>query len=124
MSKDHLQKCQDTPWACISGGVTHTVAVKTDGSLYSWGSGLQGQLGATIEEINGLKKQYLDMWESAPPKKQPGKEQEPAMALKPTSYEYDENAIVNSKMIQDRNIWLPCVPMPYLLKVSEKIKFK
>jgi alpha-tubulin suppressor-like RCC1 family protein len=34
-----------TDWQSISARVTHTVALKTDGSLYSWGSNLSGQLG-------------------------------------------------------------------------------
>ena len=27
-------------------------------------------------------------------------------------------------MLTDRLIWLPCVPMPYILQISEKVKFK
>jgi len=35
----------DTDWASVSAGGFYTVAVKTDGSLYAWGSIWFGQLG-------------------------------------------------------------------------------
>ena len=34
-----------TSWRQVSGGQFHTAAIKTDGSLWSWGSGGRGQLG-------------------------------------------------------------------------------
>ena len=35
----------DTDWSSISAGSSHTVAVKTDGTLWAWGSDNQGALG-------------------------------------------------------------------------------
>jgi alpha-tubulin suppressor-like RCC1 family protein len=34
-----------TNWKSIAGGLTHTIALKTDGSLWSWGGNGNGQLG-------------------------------------------------------------------------------
>jgi alpha-tubulin suppressor-like RCC1 family protein len=34
-----------TNWKQVSGGNTHTAAIKTDGTLWTWGSGFSGQLG-------------------------------------------------------------------------------
>lgn len=34
-----------TDWVCGSAGYTHTVAVKSDGSLWTWGGNIGGQLG-------------------------------------------------------------------------------
>jgi alpha-tubulin suppressor-like RCC1 family protein len=36
-----------TNWKQVSGGNTHTVAIKTDGTLWTWGTGVSGQLGNT-----------------------------------------------------------------------------
>jgi alpha-tubulin suppressor-like RCC1 family protein len=35
----------DTHWASVAAGDTHTVAVKTDGTLWAWGENWQGELG-------------------------------------------------------------------------------
>ena len=32
-------------WGYISGGYSHTIAIKTDGSLWAWGGNDYGQLG-------------------------------------------------------------------------------
>ena len=34
-----------TNWKQVSGGASHTAAIKTDGTLWTWGRGTQGQLG-------------------------------------------------------------------------------
>jgi alpha-tubulin suppressor-like RCC1 family protein len=34
-----------TNWKQVSGGVSHTAAIKTDGTLWTWGIGTNGQLG-------------------------------------------------------------------------------
>jgi alpha-tubulin suppressor-like RCC1 family protein len=34
-----------TNWSCVSAGYYHTVAIKTDGTLWSWGGNSTGQLG-------------------------------------------------------------------------------
>ena len=34
-----------TNWKSVSGGFDHTAAIKTDGSLWTWGRGTEGQLG-------------------------------------------------------------------------------
>lgn len=35
----------------IAPGQQHTMILKKDGSIYSWGLGLSGQLGVTYEQI-------------------------------------------------------------------------
>ena len=39
----------DTNWASVSAGGYHTVAIKTDGSLWAWGNGDSGRLGDGTE---------------------------------------------------------------------------
>jgi len=43
----------------VSTGLTHSVAVKQNGKLFSWGVGLCGQLGLSIEDINKFKNRYV-----------------------------------------------------------------
>ena len=45
-------------WRSISNGVTHACGVKTNGSLFSWGTGLCGQLGQSVDRINMIHKFY------------------------------------------------------------------
>jgi alpha-tubulin suppressor-like RCC1 family protein len=35
----------DTDWKMVAGGNAHTIAVKTDGTIYAWGLNTFGQLG-------------------------------------------------------------------------------
>jgi len=35
----------DTDWDAVQAGLSYTVALKSDGSLWSWGSNSYGQLG-------------------------------------------------------------------------------
>lgn len=39
-----------TDWVAVDGGGAHTVALKTDGSVWSWGSNFAGQLGDGTKE--------------------------------------------------------------------------
>jgi len=40
-------------WKQVSGGTTHTAAIKTDGTLWTWGNGIVGQLGdATVTSVS------------------------------------------------------------------------
>jgi len=42
-----------TDWASVSGGGSHSLAVKTDGTLWAWGSNYQGKLGdGTVTDRN------------------------------------------------------------------------
>ncbi|OGW00412.1 MAG: hypothetical protein A2889_01870 [Nitrospinae bacterium RIFCSPLOWO2_01_FULL_39_10] len=33
------------PWSSVSAGFYHTIAIKTDGTLWAWGYNVYGQLG-------------------------------------------------------------------------------
>ena len=42
-----------TNWKEVAGGLYHTAAIKTDGTLWTWGSGTQGRLGnAVITDVS------------------------------------------------------------------------
>jgi alpha-tubulin suppressor-like RCC1 family protein len=41
-----------TNWKQVSSGFLHTAAIKTDGTLWGWGSGDMGQLGNNITVFN------------------------------------------------------------------------
>jgi alpha-tubulin suppressor-like RCC1 family protein len=45
--------CRATDWCQASGGVTHTVAIKTSGQLWTWGSNCRGELGIGISSTLG-----------------------------------------------------------------------
>jgi alpha-tubulin suppressor-like RCC1 family protein len=41
-----------TNWATVGAGYAHSLAVKTDGTLWAWGRGTSGQLGLSASTIN------------------------------------------------------------------------
>jgi alpha-tubulin suppressor-like RCC1 family protein len=43
-----------TQWASVAAGVSHTVAIKTDGTLWAWGRSVEGQLGNGTSGANVL----------------------------------------------------------------------
>ena len=50
-----IQIGTDTDWSSVSAGTNHTCAIKTDGSLYCWGSNYSGQIGiGSVDEVFGL----------------------------------------------------------------------
>jgi len=44
-----------TNWKQVSAGYSHTAAVKTDGTLWTWGSGVNGQLGNNVLVLTTLQ---------------------------------------------------------------------
>jgi alpha-tubulin suppressor-like RCC1 family protein len=44
-STPQQEVCGGTTWCMVSGGSLHTSSIKTDGTLWSWGSNTAGQLG-------------------------------------------------------------------------------
>jgi alpha-tubulin suppressor-like RCC1 family protein len=44
----------DATWATISAGTTHTLAVRTDGTLWAWGNNSNGRTGLTTDVGNTL----------------------------------------------------------------------
>jgi len=48
-----------TLFQSISNGITHTVAVKQNGKMYSWGIGMCGQLGHGVDAFTEMQKRYL-----------------------------------------------------------------
>lgn len=42
---DLIQVGSDTDWSYVCAGATYSLAIKTDGTLWSWGSNAEGQLG-------------------------------------------------------------------------------
>jgi len=47
----------DTNWASVSAGVTHTVAVRTDGTLWAWGTNEHGRLGDGTTTLRNIPAQ-------------------------------------------------------------------
>ncbi|MGB0743339.1 MAG: hypothetical protein ACPGSB_02330, partial [Opitutales bacterium] len=61
----------DNNWAFISrstaqGGIPHVIALKTDGSLYGWGSNGEGQLGLPIYDGNGTLNYPENLFRTSP----------------------------------------------------------
>ena len=51
--KFSVQIGSDNDWAAVEAGDNHTVALKTDGSLWAWGGNCIGQLGdGSLENRN------------------------------------------------------------------------
>lgn len=57
-----------TTWSSISGGGTHTLAIKTDGTLWAWGNNGAGQLGhntaITLDRSSPVQVGTLTTWSS------------------------------------------------------------
>ena len=49
----------DTDWKSVAAGYEHTVALKTDGSLWAWGDNYYSQIG-TVDEVNGCDTYFDD----------------------------------------------------------------
>ncbi len=55
----------DTHWQSVSAGSEHTVAIKADGTLWSWGANRSGQLGDDITDYRKIPDQVgSDTWQS------------------------------------------------------------
>jgi alpha-tubulin suppressor-like RCC1 family protein len=57
----------DTDWTAVSAGNVHTVALKSDGTIWSWGSNGYGQLGDNTTTISSVPVQEYNGdtdWES------------------------------------------------------------
>jgi len=54
-SSTPVQVGTDVDWSVVSAGSNHSCAIKTNGTLYCWGSNFRGQLGlGTVDEVFGL----------------------------------------------------------------------
>jgi hypothetical protein len=42
----------------------------------------------------------------------------------PLRYDYDESYITNPSHLSDKKVWVPCMPLQFLAKISENIKFR
>jgi alpha-tubulin suppressor-like RCC1 family protein len=49
-----------TTWNALSGGSGHSLATKTDGTLWSWGNNLFGQLGQNIQQMSHHQYKYQE----------------------------------------------------------------
>ncbi len=47
----------ETNWSAIAAGSNHTVALKTDGTLWAWGLNTSGQLGdgTTVDKVSPVQ---------------------------------------------------------------------
>ena len=61
-----LQVGTDTNWQSVSAGLSHTVAVRTDGTLWAWGLNADGQLGdgTTTARIRPVRIGSGTTWQS------------------------------------------------------------
>ena len=57
-----------TTWSQVSGGSLHSLAIKTDGTMWSWGVGTFGQtgLGDTISQSSPVQVGALTTWSQLP----------------------------------------------------------
>tara|TARA_B110000285_G_scaffold214060_1_gene259018 strand:+ start:363 stop:848 length:486 start_codon:yes stop_codon:yes gene_type:complete len=111
----------------VSTGLTHSVAVKQNGKLFSWGVGLCGQLGFAIEDINKFRNRYISAITTKDADEGPAalrREEKVVQQTGPSQYDFDEQAQIHHDLIVDKNVWLPCVALPYMLPISAKVQFK
>ena len=88
--------------------------------MFSWGTGLCGQLGQSVDRINKIHKFY-QIGIAQQNNQGSSKEAQP-VEKGPARYDYDENAQIQNTAITEKKAWLPFVPYP--LTVSDQIKFK
>ena len=53
----------DTNWSRVVAGADHSLAIRTDGTLWAWGSNVEGQLGLTITSTTIQCDNYNFCWE-------------------------------------------------------------
>ncbi len=52
---------QGTYWSSVSAGSAHTLAIKSDASLWAWGRNNHGQLGIGSTDLNKTSPQYVEL---------------------------------------------------------------
>jgi alpha-tubulin suppressor-like RCC1 family protein len=51
-STPQQEVCGGTNWCMVNGGISYTAAIKTDGTIWSWGSNAYGQLGLNLNSAS------------------------------------------------------------------------
>jgi len=99
--------------------------VKTNGTLFSWGTGLCGQLGQGVEIINRIQR-FLGMSSTAAANEAPSSKEIQCTPHGPARYDYDENAKISNGMIVEKKAWMPFIayPAPIANTALDRVKFK